>query len=229
MMSWKRWTQDEEEYLRTYVANGGNKNYVDAAKVLNRTPESVKSKAQIMRLVEEKDYWSEDDLIYLEYFLYDNDETRYKEAAKFLGRTVKAVSQKAHEIRKGTQNVGYINRPYSKKEIEFIRANYSIIETNKLAESLGRTVHSVMRKASVLGIHKRKSLSKFDAEIRSMAAKGKTRNEIAFNLGLKPNSVICYLIKHDIKCNYAPKELSQQYFREQENLRRAEVNHRLHQ
>lgn len=228
-MSRKRWTENEEEYLRTYVAKGGNKNYLEAAKTLNRTPKSVKSKAQIMRLVEEKNYWSEDDLIYLEYFLYDNDERRYKEAAEFLGRTVKAVSQKACEMRKETKDAGYINRPYSKKEIEFIRANYTVIETNKLAERLGRTIHSVMRKASVLGIHKRKSLSNLDAEIRSMAARGKTRNEIAFKLGLKPNSVICYLIKHDIKCNYAPKELSQQYFREQENLRRAEVNHRLHQ
>lgn len=222
----KMWSEEEVEYLKSRLNSEKSESYKEVAEKLNRTISSVRGKAHLMGLDKNKNIWSEDDLIYLEYFLYDNEEKRYEEAAKFLGRTVKAVTTKAAEMRKENENVNYIAKPYSRKEIQFLRANYTVLETDQIAKSLNRTIKSVMRKASVLGINKRKSLTKYDSKIRKMATNGKTRNEIAFELGVKPNSVICYLIRHGIECEYAPKELSQQYFREQENLRRAAVNHR---
>jgi len=167
--------------------------------------------------------WSEDDEIYLEYLAYDEELKNYDDAAEFLGRSNKSIRQKLYEMRRELPNIGYIEKPWTDREIEFLRKNYLVIPADKLAERLRRTEGAVFQKAYKSGIRKRTRISDYDLEIREMASKGMYRYEIARELGLNANSVLYYINRNKIPCKHAPKEANQKHFRDEENLRRMEV------
>jgi len=172
----------------------------------------------------ERKTWTEDEEIYLEYYLFgdaagDERETNYDAAADFLGIPNKKIMGKARKMRAKNKNVGHVRKPFTEREIEYLRRSYGVQPSKDIAETLGRLQGTVINKANSLGLTKRKKISDFDKEIRKLAKEGYWRAEIARFLGLKKSSVVAYINRNGIKCDNAPKEITQQAWREDEEIR----------
>lgn len=142
--------------------------------------------------------YSEDDEIYLEYFLYDRDEKTFDVAAEFLGRSKSAIRKKVVRMRKENKDVGYMNRPYSKEEKEFIRKHYHTMTAKNIGTRLGRSRKSVTQKAFEMGLKKTRSLKRFEQEIINMARSGYSDYQIGKELGVAAASVAYYREKNNI-------------------------------
>ncbi len=100
-------------------------------------------------------------------------------------------------------------RPYTQKEVNYIKRKYAALPAKEIAEHLNRPVGSVMEKARrpvgsvmekarLLGISKQKSLVDYDVEIRSLTAFGKTTVEIGKQLGISDRQVADYCYRNNI-------------------------------
>lgn len=163
--------------------------------------------------------YSEDDEIYLEYYLRDDDIKSYDAAAEFLGIPNQNLIKKACKMRAKGESWEYVNKPFTKREKEYIKKNYAMISTDLMKEHLGRTRDAIIAEANRLGLKKLKQLKYYDAEIRALAKAGYYKAEIARKLGLNPKSVGDYINRNNIPCKVAPKEASQKYFRDDEKIR----------
>lgn len=155
--------------------------------------------------------WSEDEEAYIEYYLYDGEEKDYNAASEFLDRTHSSIMSKVSDMRKKDEKVHYILRPFTEKEVGFIRTNYKKMTAAAIADRLCRTESAIITKAHELGVSKRKQLRFYDSEIRRLAAEGCYRSEIARILSLNAVSVHQYINRHGIECEYAPKEVFQEH------------------
>jgi DNA-binding NarL/FixJ family response regulator len=173
--------------------------------------------------VTRKKTWSEDDEIYLEYYLYSGEERNYNSAAEFLNKSNKNLISKANKMRARGERLGYIRRPFSEKEIDYIKINYRNIPTKLMSEHLGRSRDTIIEKANELGLKKLTQLKDFDAEIRMLASQGKTRADIARLLFLNPKSVGDYVARNKIKCEYASREVMGKAFRDMEYRRHLKI------
>lgn len=175
--------------------------------------------------MENRKKWTEDDEIYLEYYLYGDAvedferETNYDAASEFLEIPTKKISRKATKMRQRGENLGYVRKPFTDKEIDFLRKSYAVYPAKHFAEAFGRLESTVINKANELGLTKRKKISEYDKEIRILANKGYHRAKIARVLGLRKSSVVAYINRNGIKCEYAPKEISQEFWRDDETIR----------
>lgn len=177
-----------------------------------------------------KKKWTEDEEIYLEYYLYDDDdkEHNYDSASDFLKTTNKKLINKANKMRKKNKDIGYINKPFSEYELDYIKKNYLMVSTELMSDHLGRTRDVIIWKANQIGVTKLKQLKNYDAEIRELAQKGHYKAEIARMLGLNSKSVGDYINRNQINCKRAPKEASQKYFRDDEKVRHFNMTNRYH-
>ena len=167
-----------------------------------------------------KKQWSEDEEIYLEYYLNgDEKETSYDAAADFLGISNRQAIKKATDLRNKDDSIGYIYKPYSKYEIEYIKKNYKYMEYDDMAKHLNRSVSAVRRKISNLGLTKQKKIRDYDKEIRELAKQGYWQSEIARKLNLKQPSVNRYVLSNNIKCSESDREITQANFRKGNDLR----------
>lgn len=167
--------------------------------------------------------WSEDDEIYLDYYLYSAEERSYNSAAEFLGRPSDQVIKKANKMRAKGECLNYMRRPFSGKEIKYIKDNYKNISTELMAEYLRRSRDTIIEKANELGITKLKRMKDYDYEIRRLAKEGKYRAEIARMLGLNKRSVSDYITRNAIKCDYASRDVMGKSFRDDEYIRHFNV------
>lgn len=144
-------------------------------------------------------HWTEDELIYLEYFAFEND-TELKEASKFLNRSVNAITKKLWQLRKNDDyNIAYMNRPWTEKEIVFIKKNYSQMSYKAIARRLKRGIASVEAIARANGLYKQKTMKDYDFEIRELASQGHFPAEISRELNLNAGSVRAYMIAQNIE------------------------------
>lgn len=162
--------------------------------------------------------WSEDDEIYLEYFLYSTEDNLYKDAQEFLNKDIKSIYYKASSLRQKDKNVRHLKKPYSERDILYMKRMYKIQTYKEIGEVLGRDSKAIHRKIKELGLVKNKRLKDYDEEIRRLAAQGHYKSEIARRIGVKPHSLHYYLEKHSIECAKAPKDSNQKYFRDLDKL-----------
>lgn len=158
--------------------------------------------------------WTEDEEIYLAYYLYEGEERNYNAAAEFLGRSIEAVKNKAKRMRAlGDENIGFICKPFSDYEINYIKNNYKTMPVKLMSEHLGRPEYSIINKANRSGLTKQTSLKDYDTEIRELAAKGFWKSKIARALSLNIRSVTRYITDNKIQCKIATKEEQGKYYR----------------
>src|SRR5699024_2124485 len=119
-------------------------------------------------------------------------------------------------MRVKNKDIGHVRRPFTEREIEFIKRFYAKKPAEDIANYLGRLPGTIINKANNLGLTKRNKISDYDEQIRELAKKGYYRTEIARMLGLKKNSVIAYINKNGISCSHASKDVSQKHWREDE-------------
>lgn len=170
--------------------------------------------------------YSEDDNDYLEYYLYDGEEKTYTPAAEFLGVSNDQLIKKMSKMRQKNRSIGYIQKPWSKREDEYIRRTYRMMSTKEMSEYLGRTRASIEWRAAKLGIKKLKQLKEYDFEIKRLASEGYYKAQIARKLGLNPKSVGEYINRNQIPCERAPKEVSSKAFKEDELIRHLTVKNK---
>src|SRR5690606_23164473 len=172
--------------------------------------------------------WTEDDEIYLEYYLFgDNErEKSYDAAAEFLEVPNERLIKKVHKMRIKNKNIGYIRKPYTEKEVEFIKQTYRMWPTQKISEQLGRSQDEIMRKAKSLGITKLMKIRDYDKQIRDLAKQGRYKAEIERILGLNPKSVGDYINRNEIECQRAPRKASQKEWRDDETIRHHHIKHK---
>lgn len=183
----RRWEEEEVRLLRD---NYGVVNTDNIANILKRSFESVKNKAQRLGL-RKNVIWSDDEDIYLEYFVYERDEN-IMEAAEFLGRTKVAVVNRLAVLRKRDENVGYIRRPWTKKEEEILKNNSIVLSNDMLALRLRRTSHAVSLRKSRMGLTN-KGLSDAEKEKIKVLCREYTLKEIAEKVAVSLNVVTNYV------------------------------------
>lgn len=173
--------------------------------------------------------WTEDEEVYLEYYLFGDAaedferETNYDSASEFLGIPNKKITRKATKMRQKGEDLGYVRKPFSEKEIDFLRKSYDVYPVKYFAEAFGRLESTIVNKANELGLTKRKKIGEYDDEIRVLASKGYHRAKIARVLGLKKSSVVAYINRNKITCEYARKEISQEFWRNDETIRHRHI------
>ncbi len=140
--------------------------------------------------------WTEEEIDYLERYCYEPEET-IEEVAMFLGRSRSSVASKIKRMREN-HDIPLKLRPYTQKEVNYIKRKYAALPAKEIAEHLNRPVGSVMEKARLLGISKQKSLVDYDVEIRSLTAFGKTTVEIGKQLGISDRQVADYCYRNNI-------------------------------
>ncbi len=147
-----------------------------------------------------KKRWSEDDEIYLEYYLYDDTEKEesYKAAAEFLGRSERAIKKKIWRMRKLNGSIGHINKPYSEKEITFIKEHYLTMKAKNIGVRLNRSPTSIINKAYELGIRKNKTMRDYEKRIRELITKGYNTYEISKELKISRPSINYFREKNNI-------------------------------
>ncbi|WP_440894950.1 hypothetical protein ACS127_10270 [Amphibacillus sp. Q70] len=163
--------------------------------------------------------WTEDEIIYLEYYIYSAEERDYKAAAEFLDRSLNAVQLKASKLRKENKDIGYLYKPYSDYEIEYIKTNYKKLSLKSMSEHLGRSENALTLAANKIGI---KRLNRFnikdDKALRNMAEEGLWISEIARRLRYHRKTIANYAKKHGIKIKLAPREVQGGYFRKRAHM-----------
>lgn len=174
-----------------------------------------------------KRIFSEEDEEYLAYYFYCGEKS-LDAAAEFLGLTNEKLYRKASKMRAKGQNVDYIYRPFTEKEIKYIKKNYRNIPTDLMADHLKRTREVIIYKANQLGLSKLDRVRDYDKKIRILADKGYTRAQIARELHLKPKSVGDYINRNHIKCRKANRSEMGGYFRELEQARNNEMKQKYH-
>lgn len=143
--------------------------------------------------------WAEDDEVYLEYYLYNDDkEKSYDAAALFLGRSKRSVKKKVWRMRKDNPRLGYIYRPYTTKEKDFIRKHYATMTAKNIGKRLNRTSKSVLMKALEMGLKKSVSVKDYELQIRDLANKGFTDYEMEKELKIKRQSISYFRRKNGI-------------------------------
>lgn len=170
-----------------------------------------------------KKIWTEDDEIYLNYYLSSNEEKNYESAANFLNCSRSQITKKANKMRVKGETEHYINKPFDKWEIDYLKKHYYMIPTTDIAELLSRSRETIIWKANSLGLTKLDKVRNHDSEIRRLAKEGFTRATIARKLGLKANSVGDYINRNNISCRYATREEMGGHFRELEQARYNEM------
>lgn len=178
--------------------------------------------------------WTEDEEIYLEYFMLDPDHT-FKEAADFLGRTVTSVSAKVRYMRKRSRVKRYMptHRPWSEKEIQFLKRRYCAVTNKEIAISLSRTERSVRKKAIDIGLRKSKQPRLVGAQIKEFNRQGLNSKQIGEKLGLPAIVVHQWCNRNGVEVIPVPKEESQATIRRMEGerfygikIRKAEYSNR---
>lgn len=96
----KKWTEDEEDYLRHYLADTEVIGYKEASEFLGRSVESIRNKAWLMRKYEElpklhKDWTEKRTKFLIKY--YPAREAKW--IARYIGMTTNAVNNKARELK----------------------------------------------------------------------------------------------------------------------------------
>lgn len=179
--------------------------------------------------LDDRKKWTEDDEIYLEHYLFGDAaedferESNYDSASVFLGIPTNKISRKATKMRQKGEAFGYIRKPFTNKEIDFLKKTYCSSSVKDISKALRRSEGTIINKANELGLIKRIKISEYDHEIRYLASKGHYRTEIAKMLGLKKSSVIAYINRNGINCEYAPKEISQEFWRGDEAIRHRHI------
>lgn len=140
---WRRWTDEEVEYLKT---NCPNMSYSDIAKKFGVKRRRIMSKAIQLRINKHK-HWSNNEIN----FLKENyNKMLYKDIAKVLGVKNQRIHSKASEL-------GLIrNKKYSKKEIDFIKENYQNMTDRELAKTLKRKLANLRKKRHNMGLRRYK-------------------------------------------------------------------------
>ncbi|WP_461731844.1 hypothetical protein [Enterococcus sp. LJL128] len=149
--------------------------------------------------------WTEEDDIYLEYFVFGND-TPLKEAALFLNRSEKSISYRLWALRKENPEMKLMSKPWTDKEDAYLKNNYPMLTPEAISIRLGRTEGAVQRRASRLGIRKRKDIKIYDKEIREMLASGCYLIDVSEKLNLTMGSLITYLRAQNIPYKTMPLE-----------------------
>lgn len=115
-MSRKRWTEEEEEYLRNNYENKTNK---ELAEKLNRTVGAVQKRAEKLKIAQKrkKQSWTKGEE---EYLIKNYKYKTNKELARELERTATSVARKKHDLElriqyENTQNEEEIEHLFKRK------------------------------------------------------------------------------------------------------------------
>lgn len=168
-------------------------------------------------------FWTQDEIDYLIAYGIDEEKESTKELATYLGRSESSVKMKLTRLRKEYSQVKFKTKPWTENEIKILKETYHYQTSKQLSGYLGRSEDAIKIKASKLGINKNIRVNTKDAEIRVLAAKGYTRQEIALELGLPYESIMKYVWLRRINCRKVPADIKNKYWKEQEDIRRAYV------
>lgn len=159
--------------------------------------------------------WTEDEEEYLEHYIREPEGTPHEEIAEFLGRSVSSVYNKSHKLRKELNIPAPFKKNFTEREIEYIKSCYKKgISVPRMADHLKRPERSIQAIINKHGISTRKFARDYDKEIRTLAAQGAWKKEIARRLGLHEVAVMRYTLANNIECQKAPKAVRQRAFRE---------------
>lgn len=165
-------------------------------------------------------YWAEDEEIYLDRFL-DEPDNDFSEAAAFLGRSVRSVEGKAFKMRQEESQKRYLagRRPWTQKEIDFLKRQYYTTKCKHIGEALGRTERAVQKKAWDLGLQKLQKPAKVGDEIRRLNKEGYNSKEIGMMLGFSDVVIRQFCNRQKLPVVPVPKSQWQEKFREAERMR----------
>jgi len=131
-----RWTDDEVKYLKD---NYANKKYSAIADELERTESSIKCKASKLGLKKQTGKWEEKEVRFLKENYGESGEMTAKEIANELDRSLDSVQNKIKN-----ENLSYVEqRPFSDKELEYLKNNYQTKTHKELAEKLDRNKQTI--------------------------------------------------------------------------------------
>jgi len=136
-----RWTYEEEELVHRYYVRYGP---LYLARRLGRSPEAVRSRAQMLNVKGRARRWKAPDITLLK---KNYGHVPLTELARQLGRSASAVTDRARAL-----GLTVAAPKWSNREIEYVRANYKKIPAAAIAQHLGRSENSVMDKAKKLGL-----------------------------------------------------------------------------
>jgi len=138
----RRWKKDELDFLKEEYENLG------AAKIgrkLNRSKASVQGKARSLGLRTDvagggsAERWDSDEV---EYLRENYSDTPVKEIAEKLGRSRDSVYGKARSLGLRSKTMGR-GETWEEEEVDFLKSNYGEMETEKIAEKLGKSPRAV--------------------------------------------------------------------------------------
>lgn len=131
-----KWNEDELEYLKD---NYLDKKYSTIADELERTESSIKSKASKLGLKKQTGTWEEKEVRFLKENYGESGEMTAKEIANKLDRSLDSVQNKIKN-----ENLSYVEqRPFSDKELEYLKNNYQTKTHKELAKKLDRDKQTV--------------------------------------------------------------------------------------
>ena len=141
----KRWTKEEDEFLRQ---NYLTKPIKEIADHLGRTEAACLNRASAILGIYKNSPWTKEE----DEYLRQNYATKsIKEIAEQLGRTGVACQTRANILAIKKERAGI----WTKEEDEYLRQNYCIKSYKEIAEHLGRTEGTCKSRASKLGITKK--------------------------------------------------------------------------
>lgn len=143
-----RWTHEQEEYLiEHYQTNAAQK----CADILGKTKNAVQGKAGTLGLTRIKVDWTHEQDEYLaEHYLTDGA----KKCAEALGRTYSSIQNRVRKLGLTTQRRRRIIIDWLPEHEEYLVEHFQTDGAQKCADALGRTIGSVQRRASLLGLTK---------------------------------------------------------------------------
>lgn len=147
--------------------------------------------------------WTDEEVDYLEWYVRSGEEKDLNHAIEYLGRSRNAVRSKLAKLQKYDKSVKFWDK-WSAKEDDYLRMYYQYYQYKTLARNLGRSEKSVRDRVQTLGLRKISDLSRYVADVQALAAKGWSRDEIRFELGLKRWQIDYIVRKYDIQTIILP-------------------------
>lgn len=156
-MAGKRWTTEEEDYIRTHK---DTKTYREMAKHLGRTMDSVKARTQVMFPKSEVGgIWTQERVDFLK---QHGDSMPALEIAQQLGMKYPTVHKKLQQL--GLSYWDATGERWNEYEEQYLKDHHHKKTYNLIARHLGRTTSSVQQKAISLGIHKSRNYDRWTKE-----------------------------------------------------------------
>lgn len=171
--------------------------------------------------------WSEEEVDYLISYSIDPDTDSVRDVSKHLGRSERSIITKLMRLRNEGTIFDYVNQPWSEFEINALKNRYAITTYKELSELLGRSENAIRTKANKLGLKKNLKILHKDKQIRSLAERGYTRQEIADKLGFRVDQINGYIWLHKIRCKKVPLEERNKSFRKANQVSYAYATGRL--